>query len=166
MPHELDAYRKARQELDALRPGGANDLREAFGKSYKLTSEAAEGRIAGAIAAMDQQEAARAAERVAAERATRDRVQIAAETEKRADLFVATWKKENMRVREAPTYADRDLARANLNDMAKSLHRDPQLESLLHNRRAELGLKPSATGSLSHDLQQWLGRSRGIGISM
>lgn len=71
-----------------------------------------------------------------------------------------------MRVREAPTYAVRDEARANLNDMAKSLHRDPQLESLLHNRRAELGLKPSATGSLSHDLQQWLGRSRGLGISM
>ncbi len=162
LPHELDAYRKARQELDALRPGGANDLREAFGKSYKLTSEAAEGRTAGAIAAMDQQ----SAERVAADRAATDRVRIAAETEKRADLFVATWKKENMRAREAPTYADRDQARANLTDLAKSLHRDPQLESLLHNRRAELGLKPSATGSLSHDLQQWLGRSRGMGISM
>ena len=162
LPHELGAYHKARQELDALRPGGANDLREVFGKSYKLTSEAAEGRTAGAIAAMERQ----GAERVAAERTARERAQLAAETEKRADLFVATWKKENMRVREAPTYADRDQARANLNDMAKSLHRDPQLESLLHNRRAELGLKPSATGSLSHDLQQWLGRSRGIGISM
>jgi hypothetical protein len=166
LPHELDAYRKARPELDALRPGCANDLREAFGKSYKLTSEAAEGRTAGAIAAMDRQEAARAAVRVTADRAARDRVRIAAETEKRADLFVATWKKENIRVREAPTYVDRDQARANLTNMAKSLHRDPQLESLLHNRRAELGLKPSATGSLSHDLQKWLGRSRGIGISM
>jgi hypothetical protein len=60
----------------------------------------------------------------------------------------------------------RDEARANLSNMAKSLHRDPQLESLLQNRRADLGLKPSATGSLSHDLQQYLGRSRGMGISM
>src|SRR3546814_637216 len=42
LPHELDNYRKARQELEALRPGGAKDLREAFGKSYKLASERSE----------------------------------------------------------------------------------------------------------------------------
>ncbi|MBJ7500181.1 MAG: Ti-type conjugative transfer relaxase TraA [Sphingopyxis sp.] len=173
LPHEIDAYRKARTELDALRPGGASDLREAFGKSYQLTKDTAEGRAAGAIAAMDRQEAARAAERVAAERAVRDRArlavqakQLAAETEKRAELFVASWKKESARAKDAPTYAARDAARANLTDMAKSLHRDPQLESLLRDRRAELGLKSRATESLSHDLQQWLGRSRGIGISM
>ena len=166
LPHELDSYRKAYSELDALRPGGASDLREAFGKSYKLASEAAEGKTAGAIAAMDREAAARAAERVAAERAARERARLAAETEKRAELFVASWKEESLRARKAPTYAARDEARANLNDMAKSLHRDPQLESLLQNRRADLGLKPSATGSLSHDLQQYLGRSRGMGISM
>ena len=173
LPHEIDAYRRARTELDALRPGGANDLREAFGKSYKFTKDAAEGRTAGAIAAMDQQEAARAAERVAAERAVRDRArlavqtkQLAAETEKRAELFVASWKQKSAVARDAPTYAARDEARAGLSDMAKSLHRDPQLESLLRNRRAELGLTSRATGNLSHDLQQWLGRSRGMGISM
>jgi Ti-type conjugative transfer relaxase TraA len=173
LPHEIGAYRRARTALDALRPGGANDLREAFGKSYQLTKDTAEGRTAGAIAAMDQQEAARAAERVAAERAARDHArlavqakQLAAETEKRAELFVASWKKESARAKDAPTYAARDAARANLTDMAKSLHRDPQLESLLQNRRAELGLKSRATGNLSHDLQQWFGRSRGIGISM
>ncbi|MGB3317632.1 MAG: Ti-type conjugative transfer relaxase TraA [Sphingopyxis granuli] len=166
LPHELDAYKKAYSELDALRLGGASDLREAFGKSYELTSEAAEGRTAGAIAAMDREVAARAAERVAADRAARERARLAAETEKRAELFVASWKEESLRARKAPTYAARDEARANLNDMAKSLHRDPQLESLLQNRRADLGLKPSATGSLSHDLQQYLGRSRGMGISM
>ncbi|AJA07016.1 conjugal transfer protein TraA [Sphingopyxis fribergensis] len=166
LPHELDSYRKAYSQLDALRPGGASDLREAFGKSYKLTSQAAEGKTAGAIAAMDREAAARAAERAAAERAGRERARQAAETEKRAELFVASWKEESLRARKAPTYAARDEARANLNDMAKSLHRDPQLESLLQNRRADLGLKSSATGSLSHDLQQYLGRSRGMGISM
>ncbi|MGQ2956518.1 MAG: Ti-type conjugative transfer relaxase TraA [Sphingopyxis sp.] len=177
LPHELDAYRNARQELDALRPGGARDLREAFGKSYKLITETAAGRTAGAIAAMDGAVAARAAERAAeraaAERAAREQVRqaaaakrLAAELEKRAELFVASWKKESALARKAPNYAARDEARANLNDMAKSLHRDPQLESLLRNRRADLGLKPSATGSLSHDLQQYLGRGRGMGISM
>ncbi|HMQ20233.1 MAG TPA: Ti-type conjugative transfer relaxase TraA, partial [Sphingopyxis sp.] len=48
LPHELDAYRTARAELDALRPGAANDLREAFGKNYQLTKETAEGRTARA----------------------------------------------------------------------------------------------------------------------
>ncbi|MGQ2933874.1 MAG: Ti-type conjugative transfer relaxase TraA [Sphingopyxis sp.] len=166
LPHEIDAYRKARAELDALRPGGANDLREAFGKSYELTNDAAEGRTAGAMAAMGRRDAARVAERAAAERAARDRVRLAAETEKRAELFVAAWKKESAQARKAPTYAARDEARANLNDMVKSLHRDPQLESLLQNRRAQLGLDAVRGKTLSHDLQQYLGRGRGMGISM
>ncbi|AMU91561.1 Ti-type conjugative transfer relaxase TraA [Sphingopyxis macrogoltabida] len=166
LPHEIDAYRKARTELDALRPGGANDLREAFGKSYELTKDTAEGRTAGAMAAMDRRDAARVAERAAAERAARDRVRLAAETEKRAELFVATWKKESARVKDAPTYAARDAARANLTDMAKSLHRDPQLESLLQNRRAQLGLDVMSTKTLSQDLQLSLSRGRGMGIGM
>ncbi|WP_447952529.1 Ti-type conjugative transfer relaxase TraA [Sphingopyxis chilensis] len=166
LPHELDAYRTARAELDALRPGGANDLREAFGKSYQLTKEAAEGRTAGAMAEMDRRDAARAAERAAAERAARDSVRLAADTEKRADLFVATWKKESVRVKDAPTYAARDAARASLKNMAKSLHRDPQLESLLQNRRAQLGLDVMSTKTLSQDLQLSLGRGRGMGIGM
>ncbi|WP_186402461.1 Ti-type conjugative transfer relaxase TraA [Sphingopyxis sp. P1IMeth2] len=177
LPHELDAYKKAYSELDALRPGGANDLREAFGKSYKLTSEVAAGRTAGAIAAMDGAVAARAAERAAeraaADRAARDQARqaaaekrLAAELEKRAELFVASWQKESAQARKAPTYAARDAARANLNDMAKSLHRDPQLESLLQNRRAQLGLDAVRGKTLSQDLQQYLGRGRGMGISM
>jgi len=166
LPHEIDNYRKARQELDAIKPDCSNDLREVFGKSYKLTSEAAEGRTSGAIAAMDRRAVARTAERVAAERAARERTRLAADAENRAELFVATWKKENERLREAPTYAARDAARANLTDMAKSLHRDPQLESLLQDRRAQLGLDAMRGKTLSQDLQQYLGRGRGMGISM
>ncbi|MGN7931902.1 Ti-type conjugative transfer relaxase TraA [Sphingopyxis sp. 22461] len=166
LPHELDAYRRARAELDALRPGGANDLREAFGKSYQLTKDAAEGRTAGAMAEMDGREAARAAERATAERAAHEPVRLAADAEKRAELFVTTWKTESAKVKGAPTYAARDAARANLNNMAKSLHRDPQLESLLQNRRAQLGLDVMSTKTLSQDLQLSLGRGRGMGIGM
>jgi len=64
------------------------------------------------------------------------------------------------------TYAARDAARANLTDMAKSLHRDPQLESLLQNRRSQLGLDAVRGKTLSQDLQQYLGRGRGMGTSM
>ncbi|MGL3820639.1 Ti-type conjugative transfer relaxase TraA [Sphingopyxis sp. R3-92] len=166
LPHERDAYRKAARELDALRLDGARDLRAALGDSHKLVKEAAEGRTAGAISAMDRQSAARAAERVEVARAARERDRLAAETEKRADLFVATWKKESAREREAPTYAARDQAHANLTSMAKSLHRDPQLESLLENRRAQLGLDVMRGKTLSQDLQQYLSPGRGLGISM
>jgi hypothetical protein len=44
--------------------------------------------------------------------------------------------------------------------MAKSLERDPQLESLLRNRMKELGIRPAGGASLSHDLQRWLSLSR------
>ena len=57
-------------------------------------------------------------------------------------------------------------ARANLSVMAKSLHRAPQLESLLQNRRAPLGLDVMSTKTLSQDLQLSLGRGRGMGIGM
>ncbi|PZQ22608.1 MAG: hypothetical protein DI569_07720 [Sphingopyxis macrogoltabida] len=153
-------------ELDALRPGSANDLREAFGKSHQLTKETAEGRIAGAIAAMDRRDAARATERAPAERPARERIRLAGETEKRADLFVSKWKKEAAVVKQAPTYAARDAARAKLTEMAKSLHRDAQLESLLQNRRAQPGLDAMSTKTLSQDLQLSLGRGRGMGIGM
>ena len=44
--------------------------------------------------------------------------------------------------------------------MAKSLQRDPQLESLLRNRMKELGLSSQGSASLSHDLQDYLSPSR------
>jgi Ti-type conjugative transfer relaxase TraA len=173
LPHELDSYRTARAELEALRPGAANDLREAFGKSYQLTKDTAEGRTAGAIAAMDRQDASPAAERAAADRAARERVRLAAETkrlaaetQKRAELFVEKWKKESAKLKDAPTYTARDAARANLADLAKSLQRDPQLESLLQNRRAQLGLDAMSTKTLSQDLQLSLSRGRSMGIGM
>ena len=181
LPHELEAYRKAARDVDAVRPEGARNLRAVLLANHALAKEAAEGRTAGAIAAMDRQDAARIAERLDAERAAREpaprehaprerapreRATHATEAERRADRFVAAWQKELARSRDGLLHADRDQARAGLADLANSLHRDPQLESLLRNRRIELGLKPSATTSLSHDLHEWLGRSRGIGISM
>jgi len=160
-PHELESYRKAGQALEALRPGGAIELREAFGKSYKLTNEAAEGRTAGAHAAMNQQQAAGAAKSNAA---GREGGRLAAETEKRAELFVATWKQESNRAKHAATYAARTEARANLENLAKSLQRDPHLESFLQSRRVQLGLKAASTTTLSQDLQRDLGRGWAIGM--
>ena len=59
-------------------------------------------------------------------------------------------------------------SRAAMGDMAKSLQRDPQLESLLANRKAELGIqfesgrRLGAELAFSHGIE--LGRGRGIGL--
>ena len=58
--------------------------------------------------------------------------------------------------------------RSAMSDMAKSLQRDPQLESLLANRKAALGINTGTSRRLgaalafSHGLD--LGRGRGIGL--
>ena len=56
--------------------------------------------------------------------------------------------------------------RASLVGMAKGLERDPQLESVLANRRPQLGLDAMSTKPLSQELQKSLGRSRGLGMGM
>lgn len=50
--------------------------------------------------------------------------------------------------------------------MAKSLERDPQVESLLRGRRAELGLPSEMGRGVGRGLIEYLGigRGRGLGI--
>jgi len=58
--------------------------------------------------------------------------------------------------------------RSALTDMAKSLHRDPQLESLLRNRKHELGIAAIPREGIARRLMQMIGRgrSRGLGIGL
>ncbi len=65
-------------------------------------------------------------------------------------------------------FADRKAlkVRSSLMSMAKGLERDPQLESVLANRRPQLGLAAMSTKTLSQDLQKSLGISRGLGMGM
>ena len=85
----------------------------------------------------------------------------------RADRFVAEWQASAKQLREHKANYDEAGAKrvgAHLNDMAKSLHRDPQLESLLRNRTHELGLKPIENHSVSQALQEYLRPSRSLGM--
>ena len=68
----------------------------------------------------------------------------------------------------AGDYMGYRASRQAMTDMARSLQRDPQLESLLANRKRDLGIS-SNTGrrlgrelAFSHGLE--LGRSRGLGL--
>jgi hypothetical protein len=58
--------------------------------------------------------------------------------------------------------------RSAMGDMAKSLERDPQLESILANRKRELGIAFESGRRLGHELAFAhgidLGRGRGLGI--
>lgn len=59
-------------------------------------------------------------------------------------------------------------ARAEMGDMARSLERDPQVESLLANRKKELGIRFETDRSLGRELAFSHGidfdRSRGLGL--
>jgi hypothetical protein len=149
LPHQLVAREKAVEALRAIHADASLDLTSAFRADRSLIGEAAEGRTARAIRAM-QLEGGLRQERTG-----------------RADRFVKEW---NQHAR----HADRlqrdghgwraDEVRRQMMGMAESLERDPQLESLLRNRVRQLGIQRSGGASLSHDLQEWLGRSRGLGI--
>ena len=58
------------------------------------------------------------------------------------------------------------LTRSTMSDMAKSLERDPQLESLLANRKSELGINIDSGRRLGAELafSHGIGRGRGLGL--
>lgn len=147
---ELSASRAA---LDTLRPNGRADLERALAKDPSLIEEAAKGRTAATIRAMQME----------------TELRIAGEA--RADKFVQQWQTLD---RQRRAWLRRDeTAFANavgdrMVSMAKSLERDPQLESILRNRRAQLGLPEADGHGIGRSLAEMIGRgrSRGLGIGM
>ena len=150
LPHQQKALEQSATDLKAIRPDAARDLRAAFVKDMGLIDEAAEGRPSAAIRAM-----------------TLER-EIRLDLTQRAEQFVATWQAQSKRLDALSRdgeYRAADRLREGMNGLAKSLHRDPQLESLLRNRLKELGIGKSSGASLSHHLLNHpaLSRSRGLG---
>jgi hypothetical protein len=149
LPHQKIALADAGKALDVLRPGSARDLRNAMNADLGLVDQAASGKTAAAIRAMTLE------------------AEVRIDTARRADQFVAEWQLQARRFHALSRTGDYDAVdrvRDNLTEMAKSLHRDPQLESLLRNRIKELGIGKLSGASLSHDLQELPGLSRGRGL--
>jgi Ti-type conjugative transfer relaxase TraA len=149
--HQRESLATATRNLDALSKDGAKDLGAAFAKDPSLIVEAATGQTGRAIQAM---------------RAERE---LRIDAPARADRFVAEWQARSKQMQQYKDSYDYGRARqvgAHLNNMAKSLHRDPQVESLLRNRTRELGLRPLEKHSVSQALQDYLSpsRSRGLGL--
>jgi Ti-type conjugative transfer relaxase TraA len=149
--HQQKSLHAAARDIDALRSDGAKDFATALRNDPSLTAEAASGRTQRAMEAM------------------RTETKLRIDAPARADRFVAEWQAGSKQLREhKANYDDVGAKRvgAQLNDMAKSLHRDPQLESLLRNRTHELGLKSLEKHSVSQALQEYLRPSRSLGMGL
>jgi len=153
MPHQIAARDKAYAALNDQKPHAGRDLASAFSRQPDLVSEAASGRTANAIRAMQLE------------------AEIRTNPQLRADRFVSDWQRLHHQREHAFRTGDQpraNAATASMGAMAKGLERDPQVDSLLRNRKIELGLHPSASGGISHQLNDYLGlgRARDLGISM
>lgn len=127
MPHQRNALGRARESLDAIRPEGSADLNAAFQRNPQLVQEAAQGRSQAAIRAMQLE------------------TEIRVDPFQRADRFVEGL--QQLRRQHADLMRGGDMrgaqrAAQTMHGMAKSLERDPQLESVLSGRdRRDLGLE-------------------------
>ncbi|MGB3470850.1 MAG: Ti-type conjugative transfer relaxase TraA [Erythrobacter sp.] len=143
----------ARNELNAFGANYSRDMERAYLADQPLAHEAANGQVRRAILAMK------------AEQGFRETGQ------QRASEFVVRWQK--LESKSQQNYERGDMSgyrgtRSKMADMAQSLQRDPQLESLLANRKSELGIGTASCRSLGRQLAFHhgldLGRGRGIAI--
>jgi Ti-type conjugative transfer relaxase TraA len=143
----------ARNELNAFGANYSRDVERAYLEDQPLVHEAAGGNVRRAILAMKNEQ------------------ELRETLPKRANRFVTRW--QQLEESSQQSYARGDTSayntvRNSMAGMAKSLERDPQLESLLADRKSELGIDVTSGRSLgrelafSHGLD--LGRARGLGL--
>jgi Ti-type conjugative transfer relaxase TraA len=152
LQHQTSALQHAATELEALRPGARADLRSAFNADPSLVDEAAKGRPQATIRAMALE------------------AEMRTDSTRRADQFVARWSKLQHASERAYQVGDIDRRKAiqtQMAGMAKSLERDPQVESILAARKAQLGITIETGRRLGAELAfnhgiDW-GRGRGLG---
>jgi len=151
LPHQKNAFADARAALDTVRPHASQDLSRAMEGDPALMQQAAAGKTSAAIRAMALE------------------AEIRADLGSRADRFVADWQQGTRQLQALSRSGDYDTTyriKDSMSEMAKALHRDPQLESLLRNRVQELGIGGRSGGSLSQDLLHHPALSRGRGLGL
>ncbi len=154
-PEQVKELQQARKVFEKVRPFGSHDTEAAYKKSPDLAREAAGGRLNRAIRALQLE------------------TELRTNPGRRVDRFVDDWQKldqASLRRYQAGDISGYRSARSAMGDMARSLERDPQLESLLANRKHELGITFESGRRLglelafSHGIDLGRGRSRGIEI--
>lgn len=172
---QQNAFVQARDALDGVRASGHHDLSAAVARDPTLVAEAAEGRTARAIRAMQLE------------------AEVRTSPELRADRFVAQWRQLGEQRDGLSGWQNEDARKGieqRLRALAKGLEQDPALDRALAARRGQLGLGPRqalewSPGSRSGDMGRELadrmptrsvaqalmdslgsGRSRDIGLSL
>lgn len=153
LPHQIAARDKAYAALNEGKPNAARDLSSAFNHQPDLVSQAANGRSANALCAMQLE------------------AEIRTNPQMRANRFVENWQRlHRQRERLLGTGDQRSVCvlTGQMESMAKGLERDPQVDSLLRNRKIELGLGARSSGGIGQQLMESVGlrRDRSLGISM
>jgi Ti-type conjugative transfer relaxase TraA len=146
LPHQRVELDRARQDVSAIGKHAVKDVEQAYSSDASLVQEASGGRIQRVMRAMQLE------------------AEIRADPERRADRFVEKWQKLDRDYHAAYAKGDYDAigrARSNLGAMAKSLERDPQMESVLRQQRDKLGLDFDAGRKLAHDLAGSVGIEMG-----
>ncbi|MFG1296525.1 Ti-type conjugative transfer relaxase TraA [Xanthobacter variabilis] len=150
---QVKALQDARKAFEEVRPHGSRDAEAAYEKNPELAREAASGGPARAIRALQLE------------------TEIRTDPQRRADRFVARWRdlgRTSQRQYETGDMSGYKATRSAMGDMATSLERDPQMESILAGRRKDLGIGIESGRGLGEDLafNHGLGRGRGRGIGL
>ncbi|ABS65700.1 Ti-type conjugative transfer relaxase TraA [Xanthobacter versatilis] len=152
-PEHFRELSDARKDFEEVRPNGWRDAEAAYERNPELVHEAAGGKLNRTIRALQLE------------------TEIRTDPERRAGQFVERWKKldqQRQRQYSDGDYSGYNATRVQMGDMARSLERDPQLESLLASRRKELGISLNTGRSLGRELAHSHGididRSRGLGL--
>ncbi|TPN82552.1 Ti-type conjugative transfer relaxase TraA [Mesorhizobium sp. CU2] len=144
-PEQMRELRDARNAFEEVRPYGWRDAEAAYVKNPELAREAGAGRVNRIVGALQLE------------------TEIRTDPGRRADRFVEDWqklKRTSQRQYEAGDMSGYRSTRSVMSDMAKSLERDPQLESLLANHKKALGIQVESGRRLGVELAF----SHGIGI--
>lgn len=145
----------AGQQLDQARPGARELMRSALhydpDMSRSMTELSGRARVGQVIERLDHERAMQADPNV------------------RADRFVERWQElqgQRQQLRGWQHDAARGKVEGQMQGLAKSLERDPQVESLLRNRRQEIGIGQHMRQSegISRELERSLTRGRSIGL--
>jgi Ti-type conjugative transfer relaxase TraA len=152
-PEQVKELQKARRVFEEVRPYGSHDAEAAYKKNPELVREAGSGQVNRAIRALQLE------------------TELRIDPSRRADRFVERWQElghTSQRQYQAGDMPGYKATRSAMGDMAKSLERDPQMESLLANRKRELGIAFESGRRLGHELAFThgidLGRGRGLEI--
>ncbi|MGY4304794.1 Ti-type conjugative transfer relaxase TraA [Bradyrhizobium sp. USDA 4369] len=144
-PEQVKELQNARKAFEQVRTFGSHDAEAAYKKNPELAREAAGGQVSRTVRALQLE------------------TELRTDPGRRADRFVERWHKleqTSQRLYQAGDMSGYKAARSAMGDMARSLERDPQMESILVSRRKDLGIALES----GQRLGQQLALAHGIGL--